>query len=92
MYACFHMCNFVYRYCSETESGPLLSLKLLTYFCQPIYGFANGDPLRFKRAAGHKDLFYINDKEVEFKDVRPFFESILISLWSHIHILPDLCR
>ncbi|KAM7492744.1 hypothetical protein LguiA_035665 [Lonicera macranthoides] len=36
---------------------------------EPIYGFASGDPLRFKRAAGHKDLFYINDKDVEFKDV-----------------------
>lgn len=36
---------------------------------EPIYGFASGDPLRFKRAVGHKDLFYIDDKEVEFKDV-----------------------
>ncbi|KAL5700134.1 Transcription initiation factor TFIID subunit 6 [Ranunculus cassubicifolius] len=36
---------------------------------EPIYGFASGDPLRFKRAAGHKDLFYIDDKEIEFKDV-----------------------
>ncbi|KAF8414184.1 hypothetical protein HHK36_002183 [Tetracentron sinense] len=36
---------------------------------EPIYGFASGDPLRFKRAVGHKDLFYIDDKDVEFKDV-----------------------
>ncbi|XP_050246702.1 transcription initiation factor TFIID subunit 6-like isoform X2 [Quercus robur] len=36
---------------------------------EPIYGFTSGDPLRFKRAAGHKDLFYIDDKDVEFKDV-----------------------
>lgn len=36
---------------------------------QPIYGFASGDPLRFKRAAGHKDLFYIEEKDVEFKEV-----------------------
>ncbi|ERN01668.1 hypothetical protein AMTRI_Chr10g229400 [Amborella trichopoda] len=36
---------------------------------EPIYGFASGDPLRFKRAAGHKDLFYVDDKDVEFKDV-----------------------
>ncbi|KAA8527021.1 hypothetical protein F0562_008750 [Nyssa sinensis] len=36
---------------------------------EPIYGFASGDPLRFKRAAGHKDLFYIDDKDVEFKDL-----------------------
>ncbi|XP_077238315.1 TATA BOX ASSOCIATED FACTOR II 59 [Tasmannia lanceolata] len=36
---------------------------------EPIYGFASGDPLRFKRAVGHKDLFYVDDKEVDFKDV-----------------------
>ncbi|KAL3508432.1 hypothetical protein ACH5RR_027833 [Cinchona calisaya] len=36
---------------------------------EPIYGFGSGDPLRFKRAAGHKDLYYINEKDVEFKDV-----------------------
>ncbi|XP_058070769.1 transcription initiation factor TFIID subunit 6 [Magnolia sinica] len=36
---------------------------------EPIYGFASGDPLRFKRAVGHKGLFYIDDKDVEFKDV-----------------------
>uniref|UniRef100_A0A1D1YYC3 Transcription initiation factor TFIID subunit 6 n=2 Tax=Anthurium amnicola TaxID=1678845 RepID=A0A1D1YYC3_9ARAE len=36
---------------------------------EPIYGFASGDPLRFKRAVGHKDLFYIDDKEVDLKEV-----------------------
>ncbi|KAI4307939.1 hypothetical protein L6164_031063 [Bauhinia variegata] len=36
---------------------------------EPIYGFSSSDPLRFKRAAGHKDFFYIDDKDVEFKDV-----------------------
>ncbi|XP_020534496.1 transcription initiation factor TFIID subunit 6 isoform X2 [Jatropha curcas] len=36
---------------------------------EPVYGFASGDPLRFKKAAGHKDLYYIDDKDVEFKDV-----------------------
>ncbi|KAG6405295.1 hypothetical protein SASPL_132882 [Salvia splendens] len=36
---------------------------------EPIYGFASGDPLRFERAAGHKDLFYIEEKDVEFKEV-----------------------
>ncbi|KAI3456866.1 hypothetical protein Pfo_013529 [Paulownia fortunei] len=36
---------------------------------EPLYGFASGDPLRFKRAAGHKDLFYIEEKDVEFKEV-----------------------
>lgn len=41
---------------------------------QPIYGFASGDPLRFKRAGGHKDLFYIDDKDVEFKEVRNYLD------------------
>nr|XP_043626308.1 transcription initiation factor TFIID subunit 6-like isoform X2 [Erigeron canadensis] len=36
---------------------------------EPLYGFASGDPLRFKRALGHKDLFYIDDKDVDFKEV-----------------------
>ncbi|XP_078446607.1 TATA BOX ASSOCIATED FACTOR II 59 [Wolffia australiana] len=36
---------------------------------EPIYGFASGDPLRFKRAVGRKDLFYIDDKEVDLKEV-----------------------
>lgn len=36
---------------------------------EPIYGFASGDPLRFKRAVGHKDLYYIDDKDIDFKDV-----------------------
>ncbi|KAI3803591.1 hypothetical protein L1987_31747 [Smallanthus sonchifolius] len=36
---------------------------------EPIYGFASGDPLKFKRALGHNDLFYIDDKDVDFKDV-----------------------
>ncbi|CAL5418031.1 unnamed protein product [Camellia sinensis] len=33
-----------------------------------IYGFASGDPLRFRRTAGHKDLFFIDDKDLGFKD------------------------
>nr|KYP50776.1 Transcription initiation factor TFIID subunit 6 [Cajanus cajan] len=36
---------------------------------EPIYGFASGGPLRFKRAVGHRDLFYIDDKDVDLKDV-----------------------
>ncbi|KAJ9169995.1 hypothetical protein P3X46_018132 [Hevea brasiliensis] len=36
---------------------------------EPIYGFASGGPLQFKRAIGHRDLFYIDDKDVDFKDV-----------------------
>ncbi|XP_050247876.1 transcription initiation factor TFIID subunit 6 isoform X2 [Quercus robur] len=36
---------------------------------EPIYGFASGGPLRFKRAIGHRDLFYIDDKDVDLKDV-----------------------
>ena len=36
---------------------------------EPVYGFALGDPLRFKRAVGHTDLFYIDYKDLEFKDI-----------------------
>lgn len=45
---------------------------------QPVYGFASGDPLRFNRAAGHKDLFYIEEKDLDFKDVRNLF------LWTYL--------
>ncbi|KAH7533413.1 transcription initiation factor TFIID subunit 6 isoform X2 [Ziziphus jujuba] len=36
---------------------------------EPLYGLTSGGPLRFKRAVGHRDLFYIDDKDVDFKDV-----------------------
>ncbi|KAK2648747.1 hypothetical protein Ddye_016236 [Dipteronia dyeriana] len=36
---------------------------------EPVYGFASGGPLQFRRAIGHRDLFYIDDKDVDFKDV-----------------------
>ncbi|KAF5482552.1 hypothetical protein F2P56_003110 [Juglans regia] len=36
---------------------------------EPIYGFASMGPLRFKRAIGQRDLFYIDDKDVDLKDV-----------------------
>jgi transcription initiation factor TFIID subunit 6 len=26
---------------------------------EPVYGFSSGNPLRFKRTVGHKDLFYL---------------------------------
>ncbi|XP_021724539.1 transcription initiation factor TFIID subunit 6-like isoform X1 [Chenopodium quinoa] len=36
---------------------------------EPVYGFALGTPSRFKKAVGHMDLFYIEDKDVDFKDI-----------------------
>lgn len=36
---------------------------------EPLYGFASGDPLRFRRALGHSDLFYVEDRDLEFKEV-----------------------
>ncbi|XP_017253377.1 transcription initiation factor TFIID subunit 6 [Daucus carota subsp. sativus] len=36
---------------------------------EPIYGFGSGDALKFKKATTHKDLFYIDDKQVDFKNV-----------------------
>ena len=37
---------------------------------KPVYGFTFGGPLQFKRAVGNRDLFYMDDKDVELKDVR----------------------
>ncbi|XP_047342417.1 transcription initiation factor TFIID subunit 6 [Impatiens glandulifera] len=36
---------------------------------EPLYGFTCNDPLRFKKAVGHKGLFYIDDKDLDFKEV-----------------------
>ncbi|XP_071905429.1 transcription initiation factor TFIID subunit 6-like isoform X2 [Coffea arabica] len=54
---------------------------------EPIHGFASGDPLRFKNAAGHNNLYYIRDKDVEFKDVidaplpKAPLETTLVAHW-----------
>ncbi|KAG0465932.1 hypothetical protein HPP92_020096 [Vanilla planifolia] len=48
---------------------------------EPIYGFATGDQLRFKRAVGHKDLFYIDDKDVDFKDLHYLKRLLILLLW-----------
>ncbi|XP_065859988.1 uncharacterized protein [Euphorbia lathyris] len=53
-------CISALRYCFEILCRRLLNL---------VYGLASGDPLRFKRVAGHKDLYYIDDKDALFKDV-----------------------
>lgn len=45
-------------------------IMILVSVHQPIYGFASNDPLRFKRAAGQKDLFYVNDLDLDLKNVR----------------------
>eukprot|EP00249_Psilotum_nudum_P018451 c26810_g1_i3 orf=285-1982(+) len=36
---------------------------------EPLYGFASGGPLRFKRVLGHADLFYVDDAELDLKEV-----------------------
>ncbi|KAG6790213.1 hypothetical protein POTOM_006361 [Populus tomentosa] len=54
---------------------------------EPIYGFGSGGdkvPLRFKRAAaaGHKDLYYIDDKDViEAPLPKPPLDTSLSSHW-----------
>lgn len=73
------LCNFCHTFILKCLT-PLLhfilfELTLLFHYHgpwvlnQPVYGFASGDPLRFKRAVGHKDLFYLDDREVDFKEV-----------------------
>ena len=36
---------------------------------QPLFGFASADPLRFRHAVGHTGLYFIEDKDLEFKEV-----------------------
>ncbi|PON48486.1 Core histone macro-H2A [Parasponia andersonii] len=36
---------------------------------EPIYGFSSGGQLRFKRAVGYRDLFYLDDRDIDIKDV-----------------------
>lgn len=36
---------------------------------EPVYGFASRDHLKFRRAVGHKDLFYFDDKDLDLKDI-----------------------
>ncbi|KAL4554145.1 hypothetical protein LXL04_037299 [Taraxacum kok-saghyz] len=53
---------------------------------EPIY-VASGDSLRFKRAAMHKDLFYLEDKDVEFREVidtplpKASLDTALVNHW-----------
>ncbi|KAB1671093.1 hypothetical protein [Gossypium barbadense] len=54
---------------------------------EPICGFAPRDALRFKKAAGHKDLFYIDDKDVEFKEVGTYQQYSRFC-----YMLPYVCR
>jgi len=43
------------------------------YELQPVYGFANSskDGVRFLRAAGHSDLYFLEDREAPFDQVLP---------------------
>ncbi|TYJ00144.1 hypothetical protein E1A91_A13G067700v1 [Gossypium mustelinum] len=50
----------------------LYKFLFFLFLHQPICRFASRDALRFKKPAGHKDLFYIDDKDVEFKEVRTY--------------------
>lgn len=36
---------------------------------EPLYRYASSDPLRFKREASHPDIYYIDDRDLEFKEV-----------------------
>ena len=62
-------CSLYYENCLVFVSNLIVTPPPLF---QPIYGFASGGPLRFKRAVGHRDLFYIDDKDLELKDVREY--------------------
>jgi hypothetical protein len=36
---------------------------------QPLYGFGALEPLRFSRAEGHSDVFYLQDRELDIDEV-----------------------
>ncbi|KAF5944271.1 hypothetical protein HYC85_018348 [Camellia sinensis] len=68
------ICSYVFQIIYQTITFGSSSSNNISNFkeivgSELIYGFASGDPLRFRRTAGHKDLFYIDDKDLEFKDV-----------------------
>lgn len=44
--------------------------SLLSLLRQPLYGCASADSLTFNKAVGHQDLFYVDDKDVEFGQVK----------------------
>jgi hypothetical protein len=37
---------------------------------QPVYGLAAKDPSKFVRATGHPDVFFVQDRELSFDQVR----------------------
>lgn len=57
---------------------------MTNFVLQPLYGFASGDPLRFRRALGHSDLFYVEDRDLEFKEVCNCFTA------SHVGVCTSL--
>jgi transcription initiation factor TFIID subunit 6 len=53
----------------STKPKTMSEKSIVLLLVQPLYGFASGDPLRFRRAMGHSDLFYVEDRDLEFKEV-----------------------
>ncbi|KAK1402449.1 Transcription initiation factor TFIID subunit 6 [Heracleum sosnowskyi] len=52
---------------------------------EPLYGFASGDPLRFRRALGHKDLFYIDFKDaIEAPLLKALLDASIVCHWLEI--------
>ncbi|GAQ78809.1 Transcription initiation factor TFIID subunit [Klebsormidium nitens] len=54
---------------------------------EPLYGFSSDDPLRFRKALGHSDLFYLDDKELDFSEIidaplpKPPIDTTVIAHW-----------
>lgn len=36
---------------------------------EPTYGFSSPDPLRFRKALGHAELYYIPDRDLDFREL-----------------------
>eukprot|EP00963_Diacronema_lutheri_P001418 scaffold86_cov338-Pavlova_lutheri.AAC.81 len=54
---------------------------------KPAYGLSRRDPLRFLRAAGHPDVYYLEDKELSMEELiegpmpRPLIETNMVIHW-----------
>lgn len=49
-------------------------------YLQPVYGFSssNKDAARFLRAAGHSDLWFVEDREAPFQQVGDGFDIKIV--------------
>lgn len=71
----------------RTESCAVLPTNADRNVQQPAYGLSRRDPLRFLRAAGHPDVYYLEDKDMSMEELiegpmpRPLVETNVVVHW-----------